>query len=36
LFDGEDYHPWAVRMEEYLEGCNLWETVGGVNEIPIL
>ena len=28
LFDGESYDLWAVRMQTYLEGLDLWEVVG--------
>ncbi|XP_027932931.1 uncharacterized protein LOC114188559 [Vigna unguiculata] len=27
LFDGESYDLWAVRMQTYLEGLDLWEVV---------
>lgn len=27
VFDGENYHVWAVRMEAYLQACDLWEAV---------
>nr|KYP65753.1 Retrovirus-related Pol polyprotein from transposon TNT 1-94 [Cajanus cajan] len=27
IFDGESYDLWAVRMEAYLEGLDLWEAV---------
>ena len=30
LFDGKHYHLWAVRMEAYLDVCDLWEAVEDV------
>ena len=27
LFDGESYDLWAVRMQIYLDGLNLWEVM---------
>ncbi|KAJ8764624.1 hypothetical protein K2173_006706 [Erythroxylum novogranatense] len=27
VFDGEDYQVWAVKMEAYLDACDLWEAV---------
>ncbi|KAF2313324.1 hypothetical protein GH714_010355 [Hevea brasiliensis] len=27
VFDGEDYQVWAVRMEPFLDACDLWEAV---------
>ncbi|XP_031392356.1 uncharacterized protein LOC116204427 [Punica granatum] len=27
VFDGENYHAWAVRMQAYMEGCDFWEAV---------
>jgi len=27
VFDGQNYHMWAVRMEAYLEASDLWEAV---------
>jgi len=27
LFDGESYDLWAVRMQTYLEGLDLWKVV---------
>ena len=27
LFDGESYDLWAVRMQAYLEGLDVWEVV---------
>ncbi|KAF2296636.1 hypothetical protein GH714_000761 [Hevea brasiliensis] len=27
VFDGEDYQVWAVRMEAFLDACDLWEAV---------
>ncbi|XP_047260646.1 uncharacterized protein LOC124893839, partial [Capsicum annuum] len=27
VFDGENYHLWAVRMETYLEALDLWEVM---------
>ena len=36
LFDGKHYHLWAVRMEAYLDVCDLWEAVEDVYEVPPL
>lgn len=36
LFDGKNYHFWAVRMEAYLDVCDLWEAVEDVYEVPPL
>lgn len=33
VFDGENYHVWAIRMEAYLDANNLWEVVQEVYEI---
>jgi len=33
LFDGESYDLWAVRMQTYLEGLDLWEVVEE-NDVP--
>ena len=27
LFDSENYDLWAVRMQTYLQGLDLWEVV---------
>ncbi|KAF2313189.1 hypothetical protein GH714_009695 [Hevea brasiliensis] len=27
VFDGEDYQVWAMRMEAFLDACDLWEAV---------
>jgi len=27
MFDGQNYHMWAIRMEAYLEASDLWEAV---------
>jgi len=27
LFDGESYDLWAVRMQTYIEGLDLWEVL---------
>ncbi|XP_014506578.1 uncharacterized protein LOC106766358 [Vigna radiata var. radiata] len=27
IFNGEDYEMWAVKMQSYLEGLDLWEAV---------
>ncbi|XP_027926089.1 uncharacterized protein LOC114183315 [Vigna unguiculata] len=34
LFDGESYDLWAVRMQTYLEGLDLWE-VGEEDDVPL-
>lgn len=36
VFDGEDYQVWAVRMEAYLDACDLWEAVEEDYEVPPL
>ncbi|KAF2296511.1 hypothetical protein GH714_040490 [Hevea brasiliensis] len=36
LFDGEDYQVWAVRMEAFLDACDLWEAVEEDYEVPPL
>ena len=33
IFDGDNYHFWAVRMEIYLDAMDLWEAVGEDYEI---
>ena len=27
IFDGMNYHIWAIKMEAYLEANDLWEVV---------
>lgn len=27
IFEGENYHSWAIRMEAYLDASDLWEAV---------
>lgn len=27
VFDGENYQVWVVRMEAYLDACDLWKAV---------
>jgi len=27
VFDGENYHLWAVRMQTYLKALDLWDAV---------
>ncbi|KAF2325167.1 hypothetical protein GH714_024799 [Hevea brasiliensis] len=36
VFDGENYQVWAVRMEAYMDACDLWEAVEEDYEIPPL
>ncbi|KAF2293453.1 hypothetical protein GH714_001899 [Hevea brasiliensis] len=36
VFDGEDYQVWAVRMEAFLEACDLWDAVEEDYEVPPL
>ncbi|XP_052478485.1 uncharacterized protein LOC128034010 [Gossypium raimondii] len=36
IFDGQNYHLWAVKMETYLEALDLWEAVEEDYEIPPL
>ncbi|KAF2307460.1 hypothetical protein GH714_028869 [Hevea brasiliensis] len=36
VFDGEDYQVWAVRMEAFLDACDLWEAVEEDYEVPPL
>ncbi|KAF2287466.1 hypothetical protein GH714_000681 [Hevea brasiliensis] len=36
VFDGEDYQVWAVRMEVFLDACDLWEAVEEDYEVPPL
>ncbi|KAL9414990.1 hypothetical protein AB3S75_043294 [Citrus x aurantiifolia] len=36
VFDRNNYHLWAVRMETYLEALDLWEAVEEDYEIPAL
>jgi len=36
LFDDKHYYLWAVRMEAYLDVCDLWEAVEDVYEVPPL
>uniref|UniRef100_A0A0V0GFQ1 Putative ovule protein n=1 Tax=Solanum chacoense TaxID=4108 RepID=A0A0V0GFQ1_SOLCH len=30
IFDGENYQVWVVRMEAYMDACDLWEAVDSV------
>jgi len=34
LFDGESYDLWAIRMQTYLEGQDLWKVVEG-DDVPL-
>ncbi|KAJ8771742.1 hypothetical protein K2173_026919 [Erythroxylum novogranatense] len=36
VFDGEDYQVWAVKMEAYLDACDLWQAVEKDYEVPPL
>ncbi|KAL8145698.1 hypothetical protein AgCh_003734 [Apium graveolens] len=36
VFDGENYHIWAARMEAYLEANDLWKPVEEDYELPHL
>lgn len=36
VFDGETYQVWAVKMQSYMEACDLWEVVEEDYEIPPL
>ena len=27
VFNGENFHMWAVRIESYLEALDLWEAI---------
>ncbi|KAF9679181.1 hypothetical protein SADUNF_Sadunf07G0113400 [Salix dunnii] len=36
IFDGDNYHMWAVRMETYLEAMDLWDAVEKDYAIPAL
>ena len=36
VFDGENYHIWAARMEAYLEANDLWEAVEEDYEVLLL
>ncbi|XP_061374517.1 uncharacterized protein LOC133316757 [Gastrolobium bilobum] len=36
VFDGQNYHLWAVRMEAYFDASDLWEAVEQEYEIPTL
>ncbi|XP_047251582.1 uncharacterized protein LOC124886699 [Capsicum annuum] len=36
VFDGENYHLWAVRMETYLEASDLWEAVQEDYDVVLL
>ncbi|KAM7516070.1 hypothetical protein LguiA_005653 [Lonicera macranthoides] len=36
VFDGTNYHVWAVRMEAYLDANDQWEAVEQVYEVPPL
>ena len=36
IFDGDNYHMWAVRMEAYLEAMDLWDAVEEDYAIPAL
>lgn len=33
-FDGDNYDPWIVKKESYLEALDLWEVVEEDYEIP--
>ncbi|XP_021616551.1 uncharacterized protein LOC110617853 [Manihot esculenta] len=36
VFDGENYQVWAVRMEAFLEACDLWDAIEEDYEVPPL
>lgn len=36
LFDGRHYLLWVVRMEAYLDACDLWEVVEDMYKFPPL
>ncbi|XP_057995000.1 uncharacterized protein LOC131175293 [Hevea brasiliensis] len=36
VFDGENYQVWAVKMEAYLDECDVWEVVEEDYKIPPL
>ncbi|PNX87227.1 resistance protein, partial [Trifolium pratense] len=36
VFEGENYHLWAIRMKAYLEANDLWEAVEDEYEIDPL
>ena len=36
VFTGENYQIWAVKMESYLEACDLWDLVEADPEDPPL
>lgn len=36
VFDGTNYQMWAIRMEAYLDGNDLWEAVKDDYEVPPL
>jgi len=36
VFEGVNYQVWAVRMEAYLEACDLWEAVEEDYVVPPL
>ena len=27
IFEGENYHLWAIRMEAFLDASDLWEVI---------
>jgi len=34
LFDGESYDLWAIRIQTYLQGIDLWKVVEG-HDVPL-
>ncbi|XP_031387078.1 uncharacterized protein LOC116200368 [Punica granatum] len=36
VFDGENYHAWAVKMAAYMEGSDLWEAIEQNYEVTSL
>ncbi|XP_010544482.1 PREDICTED: uncharacterized protein LOC104817103, partial [Tarenaya hassleriana] len=36
IFDGENYEVWAVRMQAFMEGADLWEAVEEDYDVPPL
>ena len=36
VFDEENYHAWAMKMQVYMEGCDYWEAVEDDYEVAAL
>ena len=36
VFEGENYHLWAIRMEAFLDASDLWEAVEEDYEVGAL